>query len=169
MRIFHVSVKSVNNSYENYHMKISVQQLIEHIQAHPEWDDRRLAKSRHRQGVTTQDVRDARAAMKSKLVGPPPTLITKPGSSFGQPLSGLVDQFDDVAKIKKAMRDLAKDSYADDDEMRRTCHISFDRWKDVSGHAAVAKFRFILPNKKSVWMHPEAQVKLTKAITLDQQ
>lgn len=109
-------------------------------------------------------------------VSPPsvdhPTRLVRTGTSYsvsrpaGKPLSSLIDQYDDIKKVRQAMKALPKDSYLEDEEMRRELNIGYDRWKSVVQHPQLQSFRYQLPSKKSVWMHPDAQAKLTATINM---
>ena len=124
-----------------------------------------MYKALHRQGVTRENLRMAMNGLDSNAVQN--HVIPK---TIGQPLANLINQFDDVSKVAKAMKVLAKDNYLEDDEMRRSLSINPDRWKAVCQHPSLVAFRFALPKgNKHVWMHQTAQEKLTSAINLDQQ
>lgn len=111
---------------------------------------------------TAADVKAARAAMN-------PQSSDKPTEAqIGRPISELIDQFDDVKKLTEAMKELSKGSYLDDEEMRRRCKISPERWKAVTQREQVSRFRFQLPKGRHVWMHVESQAKLSAAINQDQ-
>jgi len=142
----------------------TTQQLIEYIKSRPGITNREILKNLIRHNVGVGDVEKARAA----LAGQPSTPAASP-RKIGQSINALMDQFDDVKKVKQAMKKLPKDSFAEDDEMRRNLHIAYDRWRTVAQHPSLAAYRFTLPNRKAVWMHPEAQEKVTAAINLDQQ
>lgn len=117
-----------------------------------------MAKNLWRRGIT-------KAQIEHEMTGVVPQVKR---IELGRPMSELIDRFDDVSKVKKAMKALPKDHFCDDDEMRRKCAVSLDRWKMVAQHPAITGYRYQLPRDKVVWMHPEAQVKLTAAINLDQ-
>ena len=136
-------------------------QLKEYIAAHPGWNVQRMVNSLHGHGVKAADIHAAMSDLRGKVEPMKPR--------FGQSLNILVDQFDDVKKVKSAMKLLPKTSFADDDEMRRQLKISSDRWRDVILNPQISSFRYQLPNKKFVWLHQEAQAQLTAAINLDQQ
>ena len=143
---------------------MKTQQLKEYIAAHPGWTTRRMCQALKKQHVSAAELR---AAMSGTPAAAVQNIQTK---TIGQPLSNLISQFDDVAKVAKAMKALPKDSYLDDDEMRRFCGVNPDRWKAVCQHPSLVKFRFALPRgNKHAWMHSAAQAKLTAAINLDQQ
>ena len=138
-------------------------QLKEYIAGHPGMKLHHMAHNLSRHGVTVPMMKAAMEA-GTELEQP-----SRPPRSIGQPLSQLIDQFDDVSKAAKAMKALPKDSYLDDDEMRRSCGVNPDRWKAVCQHPTLVPFRFALPRgNKHVWMHQAAQAKLTAAINLDQ-
>jgi hypothetical protein len=136
------------------------QQLKEYIAQHPGWTIRRMQKALQKSGTTLDHLRSA-------LSDQPPIHAT--ARTVGQPIANLIGQFDDVAKVAKAMKELPKDSYLEDDEMRRQLSINPDRWKAVCHHPSLVAFRYALPRgNKHVWMHQAAQAKLAAAINLDQ-
>ncbi len=136
-------------------------QLQEYIAQHPGWTSERIRRALHRHGVTAEQVEQARSMN--------PGQSAKPARIVGQSITSLIAQFDDVGKVTRAMKELSKDSYMDDDEMRRSLSINPDRWKSVCQHPALVAYRYALPKgSKHVWMHPGAQAKLTAAINLDQ-
>ena len=139
------------------------QQLKEYVAAHPGWTNERMRNALKSHNVSAAQLRAAMSGTPSPAVQ---NIQTK---TIGQPLTNLISQFDDVAKVAKAMKALPKDSYLDDDEMRRNCGVNPDRWKAVCQHPTLVPFRFALPRgNKHVWMHIAAQTKLTAAINLDQ-
>lgn len=143
-------------------------QLQEYIALHPGLPDWKISRNFHRHGVRSEEVRAARAAMATatnKLTGHG----GPPNKGMGKPVSQLLDQFDEVKKLKQAMKQLGKDQYADDDEMRRTLSVTPDRWRALVQHPEVAGFRYALPKGRHVWMHPESQQRLQSAINLDTQ
>lgn len=142
---------------------MKTQELKEYIAAHPGWTARRMCQA--------LKSRVSAAEMHAAMSGTPqPAVQNIQTKTIGQPLTNLISQFDDVAKVAKAMKALPKDSYFDDDEMRRNCGVNPDRWKAVCQHPTLVPFRFALPRgNKHVWMHQAAQAKLTAAINLDQQ
>jgi hypothetical protein len=132
------------------------QQIREYIAQHPQLSDHSIAKNLARHGVTVPEIRAARNG----------TAAVEKAS--GRSIASLIDQFDDVKKVKQAMKALPKDQFVEDEEMRHQVGTSSDRWRLVAQHAALEVYRFLLPTKKRVWMHPEAQEKLTAAINLSQ-
>lgn len=142
-------------------------QLQEYIALHPGVPDWKISHNFYRHGVRSSDVAAARAAMAAapKSVGH----AAPPSKGVGRPVSQLLDQFDEVKKLKQAMKQLGKDQYAEDDEMRRMLSITPDRWRALVQHPEVASFRYSLPKGKHVWMHPESQQRLQSAINLDTQ
>lgn len=130
-------------------------EVRERVAIHPDWSDRRLSSSLN---VPISMIREARNTESPQRPSAKP-----PGKS----VADLIDQFDEVKKIKSRMGDLPRDSYLDDDEMRRLVGIGIDRWKTVIQSAEVSKFRFQLPKGKFVWMHLDSQQKLAAAINMD--
>jgi hypothetical protein len=96
-------------------------------------------------------------------------VLPKQTTSNRKPLKLLLEEFDDVAKVQRALNGLGKADYIEDEEMRRSLRISTVRWRDVRQQTALADWFFTLPNKRFVWIHPEAQQKLIAAINLSSQ
>jgi len=127
-----------------------------------------------RHGVTNAQIQAARdaaglPAIDGKLRHLPSPFAPLP--QFGvisprKPLAALLAQFDDVKKVATAMKALPKDSYLEDEEMRRNLHIATDRWRSVIQSPKLSAFQFELPSRKRVWLHAEAQQKLVAAINL---
>ena len=130
------------------------EQLKAYVADHPKLSPSEVASNLRRHGVTAVDVQRAMGA---------------PGRpTVGKLTSDLFVQFDDVAKVKSAMRALPKNEHFEDEDLRRRLLISIPRWREVANHPSLANFRFLLPNKKHVWMHPEAQRELARRINLSQ-
>ena len=130
-------------------------QIRAYFAVHPGIDERTAAKNIN---VRLADIRLALGAQSPKAT-----------AAIGKSIAGLIDQFDDVAKVEKVMRSIPKNQYLDDDEMRRQVGVGNQRWRDVRGHSRLAGYIFKLPNAKTVWMHAAAQLTLREAITLSQQ
>jgi hypothetical protein len=146
---------------ERHRLK-TTEELAKYIAARPGITNSRIRKNLG--DKITNEMIEAAKKIPSASQGQPANM----GKMQAQPLSGLIAQFDDVAKVRQAMKSLPKDSFLDDDELRRVLRVGPDRWKTVRQHPSVGPFRFTLPKGKSVWMHPEAQAKLNAAINLDQ-
>jgi hypothetical protein len=138
----------------------SKQELAEYVRLRPGIANNRVAKNLRRHNVTTRDVQEARELLGTKSAGAPAVRKT---------VASLLNQYDDVAKVQKAMDRLPPDHYLEDDEMRRQNVIAIDRWRVVRSHPNLSGFIFKLPNGRSVWMHPEAQKSLLEAINLSKQ
>ena len=89
-----------------------------------------------------------------------------PQPSVGKSVTSLLAEFDDVAKVKNAMKALPKTEYLHDEELRRNLNLGSQRWRDVRGQKEIAHFRFKLPKSQCVWMHPSAQETISRAINL---
>jgi hypothetical protein len=142
------------------------QELQEYIRQHPDHVDHAISRNLRRQGVTTQDVKQARAAMNGKEVEDAPPAAAK--KVIGSSVRDLLHQFDELAKVKATMRMLSRSSYLEDDEMRVKSGVSLRAWSTVRTHKDVMLYRYKLPNQHYVWMHPEAQKELTDAINISQ-
>jgi len=143
------------------------QEIRDYIALHPNHTNKQIADNMHRHGVTKTQVQLARALAPSSATINAESQPTVCGHGV-KPLAGLMDQFDDISKVQKAMRALPKAAYVDDDEMRRNLGISIQRWREVRSHPTLSGFIFKLPNNRFVWLHQEAQAKLTAAINLSQ-
>lgn len=130
-------------------------EIIAYLKAHPNRTDQAI---RSNIAISAAQLHAARAAMNGTAAPIPRAL--------GRSLNVLLDQFDDVKKVKRAMKALSRDAYLEDDEMRRSLAIASPRWREVAQHHEIARFCIELPNRRKVWMHPEAQAKLTAAINL---
>lgn len=137
------------------------EELRQYAANHSDLTPRRIASNLRRSGVTTQDVVAAIGSMKRCA-----TSNAKAAPSFGRPLASLIDQYDDIKKVKLEMKSLPKDCFAEDEELRRKLGIGFDRWRVVVQHPQLQPFRYLLPSKKQVWMHPDAQARLTATINM---
>jgi hypothetical protein len=142
-------------------------EIKRYIQTHPGMNDRRIRDNMRRHGVTTAEVTAARAALHGTKSDQ--ALPAAAGGTKGKSIRNLLEQFDDVGKVQKAMKALPRDQYFEDDEIRRQLGIAIGRWRDVRGHPALATYLFKLPNQRFVWMHPSAQQSLSAAINLSQQ
>jgi hypothetical protein len=138
------------------------EQIQSYIETHPGFNNSRIAHNLKRHGVTSADVAAARGAPRTTVAA------TEACQPKGRSLKLLIDQFDDVGKVQKAMKALPRDQYLEDDEMRRQLGIALDRWRAVRGHSSLTPYLFRLPNGKFVWMHAAAQQSLTEAINLSQ-
>jgi hypothetical protein len=145
------------------------QQLRDYINLHPNMTATRIRSNlRYNPDVTVARIhalRGKKDAPTAALKGPPPA----PSRLSSKPFKLLLEEFDDVAKVRKAMKSLSRSDYIDDDEFRRTLKIGDQRWREVRRHQSLSVFLFILPNKRPVWMHPETQETLKKAIDLSSQ
>ncbi len=86
--------------------------------------------------------------------------------TVGKSVTSLLAEFDDVAKVKSALKTLPKTEYLQDEELRRLLNLGNQRWRDVRGQKEIAHYRFKLPNNQYVWMHPSAQETIKRAINL---
>lgn len=139
------------------------QKLKEYIGTHATWSNRRIRSALHRHRLTTAEIEAARGTAGQAVAAQG----RKPVADIGQPLTVLMDQYDDVKRVQQKLRELPRDAFEDDDSMRRLCRVTPDRWKIVRDHPKVSGYRFKLPNGKHVWLHPDAQQKLTAAINLE--
>jgi hypothetical protein len=140
----------------------TIEELKTYIQTHPGLTVPQIVSNLCRHGVRTGAVRQALLLLKDRTAANP----VKP--AVGQPISDLLAQYDDVAKVTNIMKSLDTQSYIEDDEMRRKCSVNIDRWRILINHNKIKHFRYKLPNGKSVWMQSKAQESLTRAISLDQ-
>lgn len=139
------------------------QELREYSKTHPGKTFSEMASNLRRHGVTTLD-------FKRALEGSIPAKVEIQGQhGAGKSIRILLDQFDDISKVRKAMKTLPKNEYLEDDELRRSLSIADTRWRSVRSHPSLSGFVFALPNKRTVWMHSEAQESLKAAIDLSSQ
>lgn len=114
-------------------------------------------------GVTVAEVRQAIASLAKS----PPT--AQPARKLARPVRALREEFDDIGKVRKFMRTLGASEYVDDEELRSQLRISHPRWREVRSHPSLSEYQFLLPTKKVVWMHKEAQAQLRSAIDLSRE
>lgn len=156
--------------------------LIDYLNARPGIPIRKAINNLRRHRYTAEDIREAlaeirsnqinikispmaesdiRAAIADKYKAAPPSKVRKTVAS-------LLNQFDDVEKVHRTMKNLGQSEYMDDEEMRRTNSIGIERWRAVKQHAMLQPYQFKLPNGRFVWMHMAAQKKLQDAINLSE-
>jgi hypothetical protein len=149
-------------------------QIRDYVASHLHLTNDHIRSNLCRHGVNAAQIAAARAALGTAGTAKPTLLASRQAlearpAKTGKSISDLLEQFDDVAKVQRAMKALPRDSYKEDDEMRRDLTIAHPRWREVREHPAIHQYLYVLPNKRAVWMHPEAQKKLTAAINLSQQ
>ena len=145
---------------ESFRMK-SDQEIRDYITAHPTYSVRRIQSNLRCNGITREHIR----SLMPEGAGPVPPILQKP-KTVTKPLKALLEEFDDISKVRKAMKDLSVSEVIEDEELRRMLRISSTRWREVRGHNALSEYLFRLPNNRYVWMHREAQEKLQAAINL---
>lgn len=147
---------------------ISATQVKDYVSTHPGLSPEQCRKNLCRYEVSTGQIRQAMAELKLDPAAPGPVgpPAVKANSPKAQPLKELLEAFDDVGKVTKALRSLGVNEYLTEDELRRRLSITHDRWKEVRDVESLKQFQFVLPNKKTVWMHKEAQDRLRNAIEI---
>ena len=135
-------------------MELPIERIQSYIARHPHATDRQVQKNLN---VRSADVKAARGASPAA-----------PKLGIAKPLHALRDEFDDVGKVKRFMATLPKSDYVDDADLRRELKISEPRWRSVRAQPPLAAYQFLLPNKRVVWMHAEAQGRMREAIELSQ-
>lgn len=141
------------------------QQLLHYMSTHLHMTDGAIKHNLQRQKLTNDAVASLRAeVIKQRTAG---GLVTPHSGS--KPITQLLEQFDDVAKVRARMKQLPKDQFLEDEELRRELKLSITRWREVRAHTSLAAYLFKLPNNRYAWMHPKAQEELTSAINLNGQ
>lgn len=144
------------------------QQLIQYVATHLHQSDSTIRWNLRRQKLSKSDVASLRAEAL-KLNQAKGAAIGVSAVRGSRPVSQLLDQFDDVKKVKQRMKTLPSGEYLDDEELRRELKLTITRWRDVRGHSSLQTFLYKLPNNRFVWMHPKDQEKMTAAINLNEQ
>lgn len=143
--------------------------LIDYLAARPGIPIRKAINNLRRHRYTADEIRKAQAEIQGmfknvvadKFKAAPPAKVRKTVAS-------LLNQFDDVEKVHRTMKNIGQSEYMDDEEMRRTNSIGIERWRAVKQHAMLQPYQFKLPNGRFVWMHMAAQKKLQDAINLSE-
>lgn len=148
--------------------KGDVETATRHLREHPDTGAKALAVQFGLSLYTAKRLRREHTDRVSPTMGAPAAGFgapVRPGLP-SKPLAQLVAAFDEVAKVKNLLAQLGETSYVEDEEMRRTAGIGWDRWRRVVAHPDLARYRYVLPNKRTVWMRPEAQAQLTRTIEM---
>lgn len=133
------------------------------IQRHPSKNNSAVADC-FRRGVRAAQVAEVRQSLGPAEKTPPPTV-----QCVGKPVADLIRQFDELQKVRDVMRQLGRGRVLDDDEMRARAAVPLRAWNLVRSHPSLAQFRYKLPNQRVVWLHPEGQQALARAINLSDQ
>jgi hypothetical protein len=136
-----------------------------YLKARPGRNAKNAQKSLSIPGLTMDMIRKIQAELGSGKPAPAIPVTAAP-KTLAKPIRLLREEFDDVGKVRRFMSSLGKADYIDDPDLRRQLHISDPRWREVRGHESLAPYQFLLPNRRIVWMHEEAQVQLKAAIEL---
>jgi len=131
----------------------------EYLRTHPGCSPARAQANLKIGGITREYIASVQKNLDGNSEG---TESAKPSRS----VKGLLSSLDDVGKVRRYMTDLPKSEYIEDDALRRTLGIAEPRWRSVRDQQALAGWKFILPNKRVVWLHPDAQQQLKRAIEL---
>ena len=135
-------------------------ELRDYVLAHPGLTAAKIAQNLNNHAdVNVARVRAAIEAIKGGGEPPQPSTPKKP-------LAGLIVEFDDVGKVRKAVKELSGSEYLDDEDLRRSLRISEFRWRQVRNQPELGSYLYTLPNGRKVWMTPGAQAKLKQAIEL---
>jgi len=153
---------------------MSTEKLIAYLKSHPHLDDGTVAKNLWRHKLGKAAVAAARASIGGKPLAVPagnrpsgPLFpAASPATVVGRPVAELLAKYDEPRKIAAAVKKLGSRSYVADDELRRDLGISPDRWRAAVAHPSVQQFRYVLPDKKVVWMQPAAQQELADTIAM---
>jgi hypothetical protein len=143
----------------------------DYVRTHPGLTPEQCRQNLIRHRIPTAEIRKAMADLKVDSTHLKAVGVASSGANApkAQPLKELLDAFDDVGKVNKALRSLGINEYLAEDELRRRLSITHDRWKEVRDVKSLKPFQFVLPNKKTVWMHTEAQERLRRAIEISSQ
>lgn len=141
------------------------QEIEEYLRGHPGITAYQAAKNMGRRGWQTAEVQAVIDARKGHPANH--AYVAAPKRLSGRPLAELFDQFDDVKKVRAAMKMLPRDHFYDDDQIRREASVAPDRWRAVAAIPELAEFHMTLPNRKRVWMRAQDQQELARRINLD--
>lgn len=156
--------------------------LIDYLKARPGIPIRKAINNLRRHRYTADEMRKAQAEIGASQINIRIDPMTEkemrdtiadkfkaaPPAKVRKTVASLLNQFDDVEKVHRTMKNLGQSEYMDDEEMRRTNSIGIERWRAVKQHAMLQPYQFKLPNGRFVWMHMAAQKKLQDAINLSE-